>query len=163
MVDAAIRYAKTPGWLLVPVFAWNLALASRLPDRYLPGTFDAGIPAALAVPETVLRIFVFGLPFLAPFELRSARQRRGLAIYLVGIGLYFAGWLALVVAPDSAWSRSAPGFLAPAYTPAVWLFGLALLMQRLHWPASYRWWFYPVLCGAFLTAHVGHATLVLLR
>jgi hypothetical protein len=65
--------------------------------------------------------------------------------------------------PDSAWSLSAIGFLAPAWTPLVWLLGLALLMQRLQWPSPYRWWHYLALSIAFLAAHIGHCAIVFSR
>jgi hypothetical protein len=41
--------------------------------------------------------------------------------------IYFASWLLLIVRPDAAWSRSAAGLLAPAYTPLIWLAGIALV------------------------------------
>jgi hypothetical protein len=69
----------------------------------------------------------------------------------------------LIAAPSSSWSLSAIGFLAPAYTPLVWLLGLALLMQRLHWRSPYRWWFYLTLSACFLATHISHAAIVFMR
>lgn len=163
VIASPLRYAKNVGWLLVPVIVWNAVLASRLPDFYLPAVFHADIPAALSIAENLLRVLVFALPFLAPFELVERAQTYGLALFAVGLAIYFAGWLPLIADPRSAWSRSAVGLIAPAYTPAVWLAGLVLLVRRLHWASPYRRWHYAVVVGAFVTAHVGHALLVFAR
>ena len=40
--------------------------------------------------------------------------------------VYFASWLPLIYRPEAAWSRSAAGPLAPAYTPQIWLADIAL-------------------------------------
>lgn len=117
----ALRYAKNTGWLLVPVLLWNAALISRLPRAYSPEVFEFGIPAFLAVAENSLRVAVFALPFLAPFELVTKFHKIGIAVFGVGLAIYFMSWLPLISFPGSAWSLSAVGFLAPAYTPFVWL------------------------------------------
>lgn len=157
------RYAKNTGWLLLPVLLWNAALSGQLPRAYTPAVFDRDIPALLAAAEQALRVLVFALPFFAPFELASRRQRFGLLVFGLGLLVYVASWLALIGWPASAWSMTAAGFLAPAYTPILFLLGLAMLMQRLHWPSPYRWWLYLLLCVAFLAAHTGHAALVFSR
>jgi hypothetical protein len=163
MPQELLRFAKNVGWLLVPVFLWNAFLTARLPHSYLPDVFNSNIPAALSTTESALRFLVCSLPFFAPFELAAKMQKRGIVIYGVGLALYFISWLALIAAPNSAWSQSAIGFLAPAYTPIVWLLGLALMMQRLHWQSPYRWWLYLILSMAFLSAHISHASLVFTR
>ena len=159
----ALRYVKNTGWLLVPVLLWNAALSPRLPRAFSPEVFWRDIPFLLSATENSLRVAVFALPFLAPFELACKRQKIGIVVFGVGLAVYFASWLPLVSFPGSAWSLSAAGFLAPAYTPLVWLLGLALLMQRLHWQSPYRWWLYLVLSIAFLTAHISHAAIVFAR
>jgi hypothetical protein len=158
-----LRYAKNVGWLLVPVSVWNVALASHLPQSFSPAVFSSDIPALLSAAENTLRIVVFALPFFAPFELISTWQRVGLAVFGIGLAIYFASWIPLIAAPSSSWSLSAIGFLAPAYTPLVWLLGLALLMQRLHWRSPYRWWLYLTLSACFLATHISHAAIVFMR
>ena len=158
-----LRYLKSAGWLLVPVLLWNAALSSRLPNAFAPEVFSFDIPELLSATENVLRMAVFALPFFAPFELVTQSQKVGIAVFGIGLAIYFVSWLPLIAAPDSRWSTSALGFLAPAYTPLVWLLGLALLMQRLHWPSPYRWWFYLTLSIGFLGAHIGHAAIVFAR
>ena len=163
MSTQLLRYLKNVGWLVIPVLLWNAALSSRLPDSLSPEVFWFNIPALLSTTENAFRIAIFALPFFAPFELVTRSQKIGIAIFGIGLTTYFVSWLPLIAAPDSYWSHSAVGFLAPAYTPLIWLLGMALLMQRLHWPSPYRWWFYLVLSIGFLAAHIAHATIVFTR
>ena len=163
MTPQSLRYAKNVGWLLVPVMVWNAALSSRLPQAFSPAVFWFNIPPFLSAAENTLQIVVFALPFLAPFELIAKSQKVGIAVFGVGLAIYFVSWLPLIAAPNSSWSLSAFGFLAPAYTPVVWLLGLALLMQRLYWNSRYRWWLYLTLSIGFLAAHISHAAIVFTR
>lgn len=157
------RYVKNVGWLLVPVLVWNAALSSRLPSAFTPEVFLRDIPAFLTAAENVLRIAVFALPFFAPFEWATRLQKVGLVVFGIGLAIYFASWLPLIAAPASRWSTSAVGFLAPAYTPLVWLLGLGLLMQRLYWSSPYRRWHYVALSCAFLGVHISHVAIVFAR
>lgn len=157
------RYLKNAGWLLVPVLLWNAALSSRLPNAFTPEVFTFKIPHLLSATENALRVAVFAVPFFAPLEFTAKSQKVGVAVFGIGLALYFLSWLPLIAAPTSGWSTSAVGFLAPAYTPLGWLLGLSLLMRRLHWPVPYRWWFYLVLSIAFLAAHIGHVAIVFAR
>jgi hypothetical protein len=84
-------------------------------------------------------------------------------MYGVGTGLYLCAWLALLIAPHSTWAVSPAGFLAPAYTPLIWLVGLALLGQRLFWGRFYRWWMFLIPACGFVAVHVSHAALVYAR
>jgi hypothetical protein len=136
---------------------------SRLPRAYSTEVFSFNIPGVLSKTENVLRFLVVAVPFFAPLELISSAQKIGLATFSVGLTIYFISWFPLIIVPNSAWSRSAAGFLAPAYTPIVWLIGLALLMQRLYCGSSYRWWFYLLLAVGFVAAHVTHAVIVYRR
>ena len=156
-------YLRNCGLLLQPIFAWNAVFAGYLPWPWSSAETWHDIPTALAYAENAFRLFIFVLPFFMPLELTAVMQQRGLIVYGVGAGLYGASWLAILLAPDSGWSASALGFLAPAYTPLVWLAGLALLGQRLYWGRFYRWWMYLVPAGVFLVAHVGHAVVVYAR
>lgn len=158
-----VRYVKNVGWLLVPVFIWNAALSSHLPHAFSPAVFSSDIPALLTTTENTLRIVVFALPFFAPFELITKLQKVGIAVFGVGLAIYFVSWLPLIAASNSSWSLSAAGFLAPAYTPLVWLLGLTLVMQRLHWQSPYRWWLYLTLSLCFLAAHISHVAIVFAR
>ncbi len=130
---------------------------------YAMAEFWRDIPAPLALAENVLRAAVFSLPFAMPLHLATKRERRALAVFVLGTIVYFASWLPLMYWPQSAWSASLLGSLAPAWTPIVWLAALANLGQRLFWGTRYRWWMYLLVCIGFLMAHVGHAAFVTLR
>ena len=90
-------------------------------------------------------------------------ERRALLVFMLGTLVYFASWLALMVWPDSAWSTSAVGSLAPAYTPMFFLPSLAVLGKRLFWGSFYRRWMYLLVCIGFLSAHITHAAIVSMR
>lgn len=157
------HYALSCGLLVLPAAVWNIVLASRLPSAFQPDEFGRDIPAPLAFAESGLRIAVFALPFLMPLAMAAPGAGRALLVFGAGTLLYFASWLALIWFPGSRWSRCALGFAAPAYTPLLWLLGIALLGDRLFWGTFYRWWMYVVLCVAFLAAHVTHAMRVYFR
>ena len=158
-----LRYVSSCGLLLLPAVVWNVAFGAQLPSAYAIEEFWRDIPAPLGFAENSLRMMVFALPFAMPLELSTPAQRRALLVFAVGTLIYFASWLAIMTSPESAWSTSALGFTAPAYTPALWLLGLAMLGRRLYWGHFYRWWMYLLLSGGFLAAHISHAALVYAR
>lgn len=133
MMAAPANYALSCGRLLLPTVAWNIALAKRLPQVFQRDEFWRDIPAPLAVTENGLRIAVFVVPFLMPLDITAPGAVRALFIFGAGTLHYFASWLALI-----------------------WLFGIALLGDRLFWGTFYRWWMYLALCLAFLAAHITH-------
>jgi hypothetical protein len=162
-VGAIRHFATSCGLLLIPAVVWNLLLTDRLPSASSSSVFWRDIPRPLSLLENVSRTLVFAAPFLMPLDVAAPGQRRRMVIFAAGTLVYFASWLPLIAAPSSPWSTSAVGFLAPAYTPALWLFGLALLGRRLFWGDWYRWWMYLPLAAIFLLAHVGHTWLIFVR
>jgi len=162
-IQFARKYLFTCGLLLLPVFVWNILFWRYLPPAFEAGEFWRDIPSTLAMAEHSLRLLIFTLPFFMPLGISGARQRTGLGILIAGNLLYFASWLALIIAPNSLWSQSAIGFLAPAYTPILWLLGLAMLSGQLFWGTFYRWWIYLVFSGLFIAVHVTHAAVVYIR
>ena len=152
------------GWLLLPIFWLNVAYYDRLPEAYQSHVFDAHIPFSLAFSENILRVFTLGLPFLVRLEVDSPLQRRGLGLFVVGALVYAASWVVLILAPESAYARSALGFMAPAYTVGLWLLGLYWLSERLlleTLPYDRRW--YGIAAFAFWLLHTTHAGLVYAR
>lgn len=91
-----------------------------------------------------------------PISLATRRQRMGLGLWVGGTAACFASWVAVLAWPDSAWSRSAIGFLAPAYLAYPWLVGIGMMSDRLHVRSPCRWWQYIVLSTAFVLFHAAH-------
>lgn len=151
------------GLLLLPLLGWNVVLAPHLPEPYASAAFDRGVPTAVLAAEQVLRALVFALPFTMPLQWTTAAQRRALAGFALGALIYLGSWLPLVLAPEAAWSHSRLGLLAPAYTPALWLFALALLAARSDGWWQRRPWLYPPLAAGFAAVHLTHAVLATAR
>jgi hypothetical protein len=158
------RHLVSCFWLIVPALALDAVYAGSLPPPLSAEEMGRDIPLALSVPENVLRAAVVLLPLMMPLEARSPRQRAGLALHALGLAAYAASWAALILAPRSAWSTSFAGLLAPAYTPALWLTGIALVGERTYFErVPYRPWMYVVVSLAFVAFHVAHTALVVLR
>ena len=141
-------------WLTLPALAFNALLAGRLPPAFQPGIFWQDIPPVLGLVENVFRAAALGLTLFMPVD-RGARG--GLALYAAGTLAYMASWLPLVLAPGSAWSTSAAGFLAPALTPALWLAGIGMAGAGRSRALTAL---YGASAAIFLAAHVSHALLV---
>ena len=156
-------------WLLVPILLFNLALARRLPAAYQPAIFWRNIPSAISLPESIFRALVMVLPVFMRLQLSTPSQKLGLGLYAAGLLIYFASWLVLIAVPHGAWAASAAGFLAPAYTPALWLAGIGLIGRELLIPGvpfqegMYWGWMCWILCAVFLLFHNLHALTVFRR
>jgi hypothetical protein len=150
-------------WLIVPILIWNTIFYSRLPAQYQPEIFDKGIPPIIAFGENIFRILVFGLPLLFSIGLSTKTQQLGLALYLVGGVIYFLSWLLLIVAPESDWSTSLIGFAAPAYTPILFLIGIALLGDNFHFSIEYKPLYYLIPTAIFIIFHCAHVVIVYFR
>jgi len=123
-----VPYLRNCFWFVVPVLLFNVLFARSLPPAYQASNFWRDIPRGISVPENALRVLVMSVPVLMPVAGTGAKARSvGFACYGVGLALYFASWLALILYPDSTWSTHAPGFMGPAWTPIVWLVGIALI------------------------------------
>lgn len=132
-------------WLLVPVLAWNIAFSAKLAHPAFK--FDEAIPGWILTLENLLRVATMILPIFMPLRWDTVQSKLGIGIYFLGLVVYFASWIPLIVAPASGWSNSQPGFLAPAYTPLLWLVGMGLIAG---------WWPYLVLSVAFVGVHLMH-------
>lgn len=149
--------------LLLPIMAWNLIFASKLPWAYSEEVFSKNIPSMITNGENILRSLVFILPVLMPIRVETQSQKLGLWLYIIGTSIYFLSWLAQIYFPQSAWSLSAWGFLAPAYTPLIWLTGIGLIGSMLYFSSPYRSWMYIVLSVIFVGFHLSHAMTVYSR
>jgi hypothetical protein len=141
----------------VPILLLNLLLTDRLP-RAMFGrdVFWHHIPPVVAYGENTLRVVVIVVPLLIPLRWRPV----GLAVYAAGLLLYVACWLALIGWPHSAWSTSAAGLLAPAYTPIVWAAGIGLIGQPRLGHHTLPGWLYPASAALFTAFHLTRAAIV---
>jgi hypothetical protein len=95
-----------------------------------------------------------------PLRIETQSQQLGLWLYIAGTAVYFISWLAQMYFPQSAWSLSVWGFLAPAYTPLIWLVGIGLIGSTLYFSSPYRSWMYIVASVIFVGFHLSHAMAV---
>lgn len=149
--------------LILPIMAWNVIFAAKLPAAYLPEIFQKDIPPFITFGENLFRMLIFITPILMPLRIETKSQKLGLWLYLAGTAIYFISWLAQMYYPQSGWSLSAFGFLAPAYTPLIWLIGIGLIGSTLYFNSPYRSWMYIVTSILFIAFHVSHAITVYVR
>ena len=83
------RYARSCGLLLLPAIAWNVAFTGTLMPAPAMTEFRRSIPTPLVFVENVLRALVFRLSFAIPFRMTTQRDRRALAIFVLGTLVYF--------------------------------------------------------------------------
>lgn len=158
-----MNYVLNCALLLFPIMAWNIAFASKLPRLYSPDMFEKNIPMLITIGENLFRLLVFILPILMPLRIETQSQKVGLWLYLAGTAVYFISWLVQMYFPQSAWSLSAVGSLAPAYTPLIWLVGIGLIGSTFYFSSPYRAWIYIVLSVVFTSFHISHAWIVYAR
>lgn len=151
--------ARNGALLLVPVSAITFGLWARLPLAFGNVAFDEGVPVRLLGVENVLRVAVFALPLLLSFSAVDTLQRFGWFLYIAGLALYLASYLAQIYAPASAWSQSAVGFTALAWTTAPWLAGIGLVCADTWLPLPWNRIIYLLCAAAFVVAHTAHAWL----
>jgi hypothetical protein len=163
-VDWLPGYLTNCFLLIIPIVVFNVLFMKRLPGAYQPEIFERNIPKPIVFSENAFRIVVFLMPLFMPLRVQTDIQETGVLLYVVGIVVYFASWLVLIRFPESAWANSPQGFLAPAYTPLLWLLGIALIGDSVFLPmAAYRWWWYAILSVVFLSFHVTHTWIVFAR
>jgi hypothetical protein len=148
-------------WFIVPVLLWKQFVT--LPGKYTSSIFWRDIPALLTYGENFTRMPVILFPLILAAHIRRSAQCVGLLLYVTGLVVYGASWLALIVLPTSGWSTSLIGFLAPTYTPLVWAVGIGLIGDQLHWRSPYRPWIFVAMAVVFTIFHIWHASIVFTR
>jgi len=162
--NAIPPYLANCFWLLLPILAFNAIFAKYLPPQYQSASFWNNIPAWIAIPENLLRLPVFLLPVMMRFPVSSLRRTLGLALYIAGTSIYFAAWAMQIAFPESSCATSILGFMAPAYTPILWIVGIGLIGNTaIFHPLPYQPWIYFSLSGLFLVFHNLHTWLVYTR
>jgi len=157
-------YLKSCIWLWVPPLVASFIFWPNLGAAYQPDEFWREIPWTLGVIENFTRVALIVLSMFMVLDWRTRPQRIGLFIYAIGLMLYVACQWVIVLEPDGWWANSAVGFLAPAYTPLVWMVGIGLIGGQTMVPhLPWRRWYFAAVAGLFLSAHFTHAFLVFSR
>lgn len=149
--------------LTLPIMIWNIVMTNKLPPAYQPNIFWKDIPAWLKYAENISRTLIFILALLMPLSISTSTQKRGLILYIGGTILYFTSWLVLIYLPDSSWSSNILGFMAPAYTPLLWLTGIGLIGNSFYFNLPYRRWFFILTVIIFLLFHNFHTMTIYFR
>ena len=149
--------------LLVPIMLWNIVFSEKLPAAFGQDSFWKAIPPFIAGGENFFRLLAFMLPAFMPLRISTATQKLGLSLYVLGVLIYFGSWLLQMYFPLSVWSLSAAGFLAPAYTPLIWLVGIGLIGRELYFPIPYKEWVYITISIIFAAFHISHTWIVYSR
>jgi hypothetical protein len=162
-INALKKYSLSCFLLTIPILVWNSLLTTKLPTEFQAKIFKKDIPVFLTYGENISRLVVLMLPVLMPLRILTRTQKKGLFIYIGGILLYFASWLALIYFPDSIWSNNILGFTAPAYTPLLWLIGIGLIGDSFYFNLPYKRWFYMLIVIIFLVFHNIHVITIYFR
>ena len=149
--------------LIIPILLWNVLFASSLPKGYALEFFWKDIPPYIGTVENVLRLMVILLPLLMPLGIKSESQKIGLAIFVIGVLLYFSSWLVQIYFPESAWSKSVFGFMAPAYTTMIWFIGIGLVGETLFVKIPYHPMVYIGIAAGFVVFLSLHSYIIYTR
>ncbi|MBI1306143.1 MAG: hypothetical protein GC181_05965 [Bacteroidetes bacterium] len=148
---------------MIPVLIWNLIYTGALPKAFQPATFQNDIPGYISIPENVLRLLVFMLALLMRIRFAKPLQRSAALLYFLGILLYFASWKLLMDSPQGLWARSLIGFMAPSFTPVIWLFGIGLMTDSSYFNLPLKKWHFLVTVILFLFFHNYHVWMIYSR
>jgi hypothetical protein len=155
-----IKYLKNCFLLLIPILVWNIAFRHLLPGAFALDVYWKDIPPLVFWGENFFRIFLYGLPMLMPLSFYSRKQKAGLGLYLLGIFMYFLTWRPLILYPESEWSLSLIGFVAPAAIPLISLIGIGLIGNRLFLNIPYRRRIYLFVSLGFVLFNSWHSVIV---
>ena len=161
--QGALKYIMNSFLLVIPALVVDLLWASRLPAEWQFDAFWRDIPPFLAYGERISSLAVNILPVFMPLHVTTARQRRGLAVYVAGMLAYISAWAMMVYFPQSAWSMSLIGSTATAWTPLLWLVGIGLAGDSFYFSFPYKPRYYILPSVIFIAFHFSHALLVYLR
>lgn len=154
------RHILSNGYVpVLPLLLWNILVTPWLPPVYDPDLFNGGVPSWLLAGENVSRAIVLLLPVFFINRVHTRQGKWGLGLYMTGSILYYASWLAIIIAPTSCWSTSLTGFSMPAVTPLIWLTGIAYMAHACYFSIPYKKWYYLVPAVVFVGFHISHTVL----
>lgn len=157
------KYLQNCFLLTIPILLWNIFLSAKLPLAYQPEFFWKDIPFVLSLGENGSRIVLFLVTCLMPLQISTPEQKKGMLLYLTGTIIYFMSWLLLIYFPESGWSQSVFGFMAPAYTPLLWLIGIGLVGKSFYFKFERARLIYFLIVAAFIVLHNMHTFLIYSR
>ena len=109
---------------IAPLLIWNIAMWNTIRlDRF----FEEGAPRGLLAAEAAARAFTFAYPLFLVAERSSGTYLPGLGVYVGGTALYAVSWLILAYGDENTLRSSPLLLLSPAYTPMLWLAGIAIM------------------------------------
>jgi hypothetical protein len=146
--------------LFLPILIWDAFLTDKLPVHFQSPIFLNNTPVFLKIGENILRILLFATALLMPIKEKVLIQKKGLMLYLIGLFLYFLSWILLIYFPTSDWSTSGPGFLAPAYTPLLWLIGIGAMGTRFYFGIPFHRLIFVLFSIFFVVFHCIHTYIV---
>ena len=149
--------------LLIPIFLWNILLVKYLPKGFSPDFFWKDIPSLVKYSENISRIIVFALPVLMILSFETRKQRIGITIYLIGLIIYFMSWGVMIIYPESLWSTSQIGFMAPAFTTIIWFVGIGMVGRKSFIRIPHLTTVYIFLSTVFVFIHSLHCYMVFQR
>lgn len=149
--------------LIIPPLIITFGLWGALPVAYSPEVFWQDIPRWLGLLENIFRILVFSIPGILYFGKSEPGQSLGWTLYITGLCIYLASYLAQIVFPASGWSQGALGFTAPAWSTLVWFMGIGLVCTRSWLPIPWHRAVYFGSAVLFLIFHIWHTALVYLH
>ena len=157
------KYSLNCFILTIPILIWNIVLTNKLPKDFQPDIFWKEIPDFLTYAENISRTMVFIFTLLMPLSISTLEQKQGLILYVGGVILYFVSWLVLIYFPESIWSSNVFGFMAPGYTPLLWLIGIGLIGNAFYFNLPYKRWFFHLTVIIFLIFHNLHTLIIYFR
>ena len=146
--------------LTVPILLWDYIFTDKLPKAFQPEIYWKDIPSFIIYGENISRLIMFVFISLMPLKILSNKQKNGLVLYVIGVLLYFTSWVVLMYFPNTVWSNSVFGLLAPAYTPLFWLIGIGFIANSLFFNIPYRRGLYFLVVIIFLIFHNWHTYLI---
>jgi phosphotransferase system glucose/maltose/N-acetylglucosamine-specific IIC component len=161
MIITKTDIIKNGIWLTFPPLLFSVSLMTLIPNALTPAQFNEGIPDVLLNIESIGRVLVFAMPAFFSIGISTTTQKRGLALYLAGVTLYYLSYGTQNFFPNSDWSTSTLGFAASAYTNVFWTIGLGLLGEKFYFSERSRYQpiFYIVPAVVFVIAHTTHAVI----
>ncbi len=162
-MDNILKYGLNCFLLILPILLGNIIFAKKLPAPFQPDEFGKNIPRFIKFGEAIFRSAVLMLPLFMPLSISSPLQKVGIAVFVTGFILYSASWIAIIKFPGSLWSKSPAGFLAPAYTPVIWLAGIGLTADSFYFGFDYHAWIFYMASILFAVFHISHTYIIYKR